>query len=162
MQNRQPRKKRKIGYKEPRKKLQPPARKNYTESSSESLDYEEESEGDDEEEGLEIDISNKKWKMAATISNSGRQGEQKTNDDEDIDDVDSEKGTPELPITNLQNNIFNDEDNDNNEGKDDYEDSDHGASWMNERRKKDNEIIMLKRKINAIESPIKKCKVHQW
>jgi len=51
-------KKRKIGYKEPRKKLQPPARKNYTESSSESLEYEEESEGDDEEEGLVIDTSN--------------------------------------------------------------------------------------------------------
>jgi len=60
-------KKRKIGYKEPRKKLQPPARKNYTESSSESSDYKEESEGDDEEEGLVIDISNKKRKMAATI-----------------------------------------------------------------------------------------------
>jgi len=52
-------KKRKIGYKEPRKKLQPPTRKNYTESSSESSEYEEESEGDDEEEGLVLDISNK-------------------------------------------------------------------------------------------------------
>jgi hypothetical protein len=149
-------KKSKIGYKEPRKKLQPPARKNYTESSSESSDYEEESEGDDEEEGLVIDISNKKRKMAATISNRGRQGEQKPNDDEDINDVDSEKGTPELPITTLRKSIFNDEDDDNDEGKDDYEDSDHGASWMNERRKKGNEITMLKRKINALESTIKK------
>jgi len=151
-------KKRKIGYKEPQKKLQPPARKNYTESSSESPDYEEESEGDNEEEGLVIDISNKKWKMMATTSNRGKQGEQKTNDDEDIDDVDSEKGTPELPITNLQKSIFNDKDDDNNEGKEDFEDSDHGASWMNERRKKDNETIMLKQKINAIESPIKKMR----
>jgi len=46
--------------------------------------------------------------------------------------------------------------NDNNEGKDDYEDSGHSASWMNERRKKDNDITMLKRKINALESTIKK------
>ena len=91
-----------------------------------------------------------------TISNRGRQGEQKTNDDEDIDDVDSEKGTPELPITTLRKSIFNNEDYDNDEGKDDYEDCDHGASWMNERRKKDNEIAMLKRKINALESTIKK------
>jgi len=142
-------KKSKIGYKEPRKKLQPPARKNYTESSSESSEYEEESEGDDEEERLVIDISNKKRKMAATISNRGRQGEQKPNDDEDINDVDSEKGTPELPITTLRKSIFNNEDDDNDEGKDDYEDSDHGASWMNERRKKVNEITMLKWKINA-------------
>ena len=37
--------------------------------------------------------------MMATTSNRGKQGEQKTNDDEDIDDVDSEKGTPELAIT---------------------------------------------------------------
>ena len=126
------------------------------ESSSESLAYEEESESDDEDKGIVIDISNKKRKMAATISNRGRQGEQKTNDDEDIDDVDSEKGTPELPITKLQKSIFNNEDDDNNEGKDDYKDSDHGASWMNERRKKDNEITMLKWKINALESTIKK------
>ena len=70
-------KKSKIGYKEPRKKLQPPARKNYTESSSESSEYEEDSESDAEEEGLVIDISNKKRKMAATISNRERQGEQK-------------------------------------------------------------------------------------
>ncbi len=39
---------------------------------------------------------------------------------------------------------------DNDEGKDDY-----GASWMNERRKKDDVIAMLKRKINALESTIK-------
>jgi len=150
-------KKSKIGYKEPRKKLQPPARKNYTESSSESSEYEDESEGDaKEEEGLVIDISNKKRKMVATISNRGRQGEQKINDDEDINDVDSEMGTPELPITTLRKSIFNDEDDDNDEGKYDYEDSDHGASWMNERRKKDNEITMLKWKINALESTIKK------
>ena len=102
----------KIGYKLPRKKLQPPARKNYTESSSESSEYEEESESDDKDKGLVIDISNKKRKMAATISNRGRQGEQKTNDDEDIDDVDAEKGTPELPITKLRKSIFNDEDDD--------------------------------------------------
>jgi len=149
-------KRRRIGYKEPRKKLQLPARKNYTESSLESSEYEEESEGDDEEEGLMIDISNKKRKMAASISIRGRQGEQKTNNDEDIDDVDSEKGTPELAITTLQKSIFNNEDDDNDEGDDDYEDSDHGASWMNEMRKKDNKITMLKRKINALESTIKK------
>jgi len=65
-----------IGYKESRKILEASARKNYTESS-ESLAYEEESESDDENNGLVIDISNKKQKMAVTISNRGRQGEQK-------------------------------------------------------------------------------------
>jgi len=137
-----------IGYKEPQKKLQAPARKNYTESSSESSEYEEESESDD-------DINNKKRKMVATISNRGRQGEQKTNGDEDINDVDSEKGSSELPITTLRKSILNNEDNDNDEGKDNYEDGDRGASWMIERRKKDDEIAMLKRKINALESTIK-------
>ena len=39
--------------------------------------------------------------MAATISNRGSQGEQKINDDEDINDVNSEKGTPELPIKTM-------------------------------------------------------------
>ena len=39
---------------------------NSTESSSESLAYEEESESDDKEKGLVIDISKKKWNMAAT------------------------------------------------------------------------------------------------
>jgi hypothetical protein len=99
-----------------------------------------------------IDISNKKRKMAATISSRGRQGEQKT---EDIDYVSSEKGSQELPITTLRKSIFNNEDDDNDEGKDDYEDGDRGASWMNESRKKDDEIAMLKRKINALESTIK-------
>ena len=55
--------------------------------------------------------------MVATISNRGRQGEQKSNDDEDINEVDSEKGTPELPITTLRKSIFIDEDDDNDEGK---------------------------------------------
>jgi len=93
--------------------------------------------------------------MVATISNRGRQGEQKTNDDEDINDVDSEKGTPELPITKLRKSIFNDEDDDNNEGKDDYEDSDHGASRINEMRKKEEEIAKLKRTIKTLESRMK-------
>ncbi len=94
--------------------------------------------------------------MAATISKRGRRGEQKTNDDEDIDDVDAEKGTPELPITKLRKSIFNDEDDDDDEeDKDDYDDGDCGTSWMNESRKKDYEIAMLKRKINALESTIK-------
>ena len=44
-----------------------------------------------------------------------------------IDDVDSEKGTPELPITKLQKSIFNDEDDDDDEGKDNYDDGDRGA-----------------------------------
>jgi hypothetical protein len=84
----------KIGYKLPQKKLQAPARKNYMKSSSDSSEYEEDSESDDKDKGLVVDVSNKKQKMVATISKRGRQGEQKTNDDEDIDDVDSEKGTP--------------------------------------------------------------------
>ena len=147
-----------IGYKLPLKKLQAPARKNYTESSSDSSEYEEESESDNEEKGLVIDVSNIKRKMVANISNRGRQGEQRTNDDEDINDIDSEKGTPELPITTPRKSIFNDEvnddeDNDNDEGKDDGYHG--GTSWMNERRKQDDEIAMLKRMINALESTIK-------
>ena len=50
--------------------------------------------------------------------------------------------------------IFNDEVDDNNEGKDDDEDSDRGESWMNEKRKKGNEIVMLKRKFKT-ESTLK-------
>ncbi len=67
-------KRNKIGYKLPRKKLQPPPRKNYTKSSSESSEYEDDSESDDEDkgQGLVIDVSNKKRKMAATISKRGR------------------------------------------------------------------------------------------
>ena len=102
----------KIGYKLPRKELQPPPRKNYTKSSSDSSEYDDDSVSDDEDKGLVIDVSNKKRKMVATISKRGKQGEQKTNDDEDIDDVDAEKGTPELPITKLRKSIFNDEDDD--------------------------------------------------
>ena len=45
--------------------------------------------------------------------------------------------------------------NDYDDDEDDYDDGDHGTSWMNERRKKVNEIAMLKRKINALESTIK-------
>ena len=105
-----------------------------------------------------IDVSNIKRKMVANISNRGRQGEQRTNDDEDINDINSEKGTPELPIMTPRKSIFNDEvnddeDNDNDEGKDDGYHG--GTSWMNERRKQDDEIAMLKRMINALESTIK-------
>ena len=84
----------KIGYKLPRKKLQAPPRKNYTKSSSDSSEYEDYSESDDEDKGLMIDLNNKKRNMVATTSKRGRQGEQKNSDDVDIDDVDSEKGTP--------------------------------------------------------------------
>ena len=58
-----------IGYKEPQKKLHAPAMKIYTESSSDSLEYEEESESDDEDKGLVIDISNKNerwWQLYQT------------------------------------------------------------------------------------------------
>ena len=65
----------KIGYKLPRKELQPPPRKNYTKSSSDSSEYEDDSESDDKDKGLVIDVSNKKRKMVATISKRGRQGE---------------------------------------------------------------------------------------
>ena len=59
-------KRHRIGYKEMQKKYQAPAKMNSTESSSESLAYEEESESDDKEKGLVIDISKKKWNMTAT------------------------------------------------------------------------------------------------
>jgi hypothetical protein len=47
------------GYKEPLTKRTPRARKNSSESSWESSAYEEESESDDGDKGLVIDISNK-------------------------------------------------------------------------------------------------------
>jgi hypothetical protein len=52
-------KRRRTGYKEPLTKRTPLARKNSSESSSESLAFEEESESDDGDEGLLIDINNK-------------------------------------------------------------------------------------------------------
>ncbi len=42
------------GYKKPRKQLQAPARKIFSESSSESSEYDEESESDDDKKGLLI------------------------------------------------------------------------------------------------------------
>ena len=112
--------------------------------------YKEEIESDDKEKGLVIDICKKKWKMAVTRSNRGK-WEQKTNDDDNINDVDPKKVSPELAITTLRKRIFNNEVDYNDEGKDDDEDSDHGASWMNKKRKKNNEITMLKRKIRTLE-----------
>ena len=56
-------KSRRIDYKKALTKRTPPARKNSSESSLESLAYEEESKSDD---GDKIDISNKKWKMVVT------------------------------------------------------------------------------------------------
>jgi hypothetical protein len=59
-------KRRRIGYKEALTKRTPLARKISSESSLESLAYEEESESDDGDKGLVIDIHNKKRKMMAT------------------------------------------------------------------------------------------------
>jgi len=92
--------------------------------------------------------------MAATSSNQGRR-ERKTNDDDDIDDNNTKKSSPGLAITTIRKRTFNDEIKDNDEGKDDDEDSDWGASWINEKRKKDNEIPMLKRKIKTLETMLK-------
>ena len=100
----------------------------------------EESESEDNDKGLVIDISNKKRKMMAT-----RLG--RTKDDEDIDEVDTDKTSPELAITKVRKRIFHDEVNDNDEEKDNNKDSDRYGSWMIEKRKKDNEIAVLKRKI---------------
>jgi hypothetical protein len=86
------------GYKKPRKQLQAPARKISSEPSSESSEYDEESESDDNKKGLLIDISRKGRKMAATSSNRGRR-EWKINDDDDIDDDNTKKSSPGLAIT---------------------------------------------------------------
>jgi len=86
------------GYKKPWKQLQAPARKISFESLSESSEYDEESESDDDKKVLLIDISRKGWKMAATSSNRGRR-EWKTNDDDNIDDNNTEKSSPGLAIT---------------------------------------------------------------
>jgi hypothetical protein len=86
------------GYKKPRKQLQAPARKISSKSSSESSEYDKESESDDDKKGLLIDISRKGWKMAVTSSNRGRR-EWKINDDDDIDDDNTKKSSPGLAIT---------------------------------------------------------------
>ena len=96
-----------------------------------------------ETRGLVIDISNKKRKMVAT-------GLGRSKDDEDIDEVDTDKTSPQLAITKVQKRIFDNEVNDNDEEKDNKEDSDRGRSWMIEKRKKDNEIAVLKRKIKTL------------
>ncbi len=43
---------------------------------------------------------------------------------------------------------------DNDDDKESDEDSDRGRSWMDEKRKKDNEITMLKKKIKTLETKI--------
>ncbi len=78
----------------------------------------------------------------------------RSKDDEDIDEVDTDKTSPQ-PIMKVQKRIFEDEVNDNDEEKDNEEDSDCGGSWMIEKRKKDNEIAALKRKIKTLEMMLK-------
>jgi hypothetical protein len=73
----------------------------------------------------------------------------RSKDDEDINEVDTNKTSPQLAITKDRKRIFNDEVNDNDEEKDNEEDSDHGRSWMIEKRRKDNEIAVLKREIKT-------------
>ena len=88
-------KRRRTGYKEPLTKRTPRARKNSSESSWESSAYEEESESDDGDKGLVIDISNKKRKMVAT-------GVGRSKHDEDIDEVDTNKTSSQLAITKVR------------------------------------------------------------
>ena len=112
-------------------KRTPRARKNSSESSSESSAYEEGSKSDDGDKGLVIDISNKKRRMVAT-------GLGRSKDDEDIDEVETDKTSPQLAITKVRKRIFDDEVNENDEEKDNKEDSGRGRSWMIEKRRKDN------------------------
>ncbi len=79
----------------------------------------------------------------------------KSKDDEDIDEVDTDKTSPQLAITKVRKRIFEDEVNDNDEEKDNEEDSNRGGSQMIEKRRKDNEIAMLKRKIKTLEMTLK-------
>jgi hypothetical protein len=75
--------------------------------------------------------------------------------DEDIDEVDTDKTSSQLAITKVRKRIFDDEVNDNDEEKYNKEDSDRGGSWMNEKRRKDNKIAALKRKIKTLEMTLK-------
>ena len=68
----------------------------------------------------------------------------RNNDDEDIDDIRNEKSSPELAITKFQKRIFDDT-RENDDYKESDEDSDRGGSWMDEKRKKDDEITALKK-----------------
>ena len=79
----------------------------------------------------------------------------KSKDDEDIDEVDTDKTSPQLAITKVRKRIFDDEVNAKDEEKDNEEDSDRGGSWMNEKRRKDNKIAVLKRKIKTLEMMLK-------
>jgi hypothetical protein len=79
----------------------------------------------------------------------------RSKDDDDIDEVDTDKTSPQLAITKVRKRIFDDEVNAKDEEKDNEEDSDRGGSWMNEKRRKDNEIATLKRKIKTFEMMIK-------
>jgi hypothetical protein len=108
-----------IGYKEAYKKS-PPARKKPTKSSSESL-YEEESESEGEEKGLVIDRSKKKpTKMVATRSDWGRR-EGRTNDDEDVDDVENKTSSPELEVSKVSERGRREERTNDDEDVDDVE-----------------------------------------
>ena len=89
-----------------------------------------------ETRGLVIDISNKKRKMVAT-------GLGRSKDDEDIDEVDTDKTSSQLAITKVRKRIFDNEVNDNDEEKDNEEDINCGRSWMIEKRKKDNETLLM-------------------
>jgi len=59
------------GYKKPRKQLQAPARKISSEPLSESSEYDEESESDDDKKGLLIDISRKDGRWQRLVRTGG-------------------------------------------------------------------------------------------
>ena len=153
----------KIGYKGASKKS-PPPRKKSTKSSSESSSYEDESESEGKEKGLVIDMSKKKTKkMVATRSEQGRR-EGRTNDDEDVDDVENETSSPELAVSKIRGRIWDSDDDSEHSGsrinekkrkRDDDDDSEQGGSRINEMRKKEDVIAKLKRTIKTLEMKMK-------
>ena len=90
--------------------------------------------------------------MVATRLEQGSRGG-RNNDDEDIDDVGNKTSSPEPAITKFQKSIFDDT-RENDDYKESDKDSDRGRSWMDEKRKKDDEITVLKKKIKTLEKMI--------
>mgnify|MGYP006147401105 CR=1 FL=1 len=166
-----------IGYKKSARKKSPATtRKNSPKSSSDSsYEYKSESENednksesDDEERGLSIDISKKNKTQTERVRKEGR-----TNDDENIDDIENKTSSQELAVTKIRKSIwasakYNDgnydsdddseciESRNNNKKrkKDDDDDSKQGGLLTNEMRKKENEITKLKRTIKTLETTI--------
>ena len=99
-----------IGYKKSARKKSPATMRNNSPKSSSDSSYEynsesenedNKSESDDEERGLSIDISKKKKTQTERVRQEGR-----TNDDENIDDIENETSSQELAVTKIRKGIW--------------------------------------------------------